>query len=99
LLRKIDMEISRAPQFAFGCVAATLLDAINDLRNFQRGDREGRFLAAKLHSQRRKTAAIGRDFVASIYRREFIRAGGSLVHLKFVVTKMKSRPQLQLHGR
>ena len=63
VIRKIDLEKSRAPQLAFMGVTPGLLRAINDLVNLSWGDGEGRGVAAQSHPQSAVLSARGNNFV------------------------------------
>src|SRR4030081_816895 len=95
VIAQIDMKKSRAPQVTLMGVTPALFGPINDLMNIRSGDCESRLAPVQLHAQRRETTAGRGDFVTTLDGGYLIRSRSSFVHRRFMMAKLKSRPQLQ----
>src|SRR5579862_9851766 len=87
--------MSGTPKVTFVGITPAELASINDLRNHARCDGELNVFPADFHPQRRETRPRSGDLIAAIDGRYFVRSGGSLVHLRFVMPEMKGGPQLE----
>ena len=95
----IDDKKSRAPELSLVSVTATLLDAVKDLVDALRRNRELSVIICQFHAQRRKLALRGAHFIAVFDRTEMIRCKQSFIYGGFVMSEIKCRAQLEAWTR
>ena len=92
---EIDLEKSRAPEFAFVIVAAGLLGPVNDLVNLRGAIVKRGRVTAEPHPKAPEFPSRGDNLVAIVRCTELVRFGQWQIDAVFVMPEMERGPQLE----